>query len=65
MTEVVKKYKGLWVGLKNDQRTVVASGKTPKEVLNNARLLGHKTTPILFRIPSKIIPFIGFIGDEI
>ena len=32
-TKNFKKYKGLWVALKKDQVTVVASGKTAKEVL--------------------------------
>jgi len=65
MTKVVKKYKGLWVGLKDDQRSVVASGKTPREVIKKAHLAGYKKTPVLFRVPSKIMPFIGFIYDEI
>lgn len=50
-----KKYKGLWVAMKQDQLTVVASGKTAKEVLGQARekYLGD---PILFKVPTQIIP---------
>ncbi len=32
-TKICKKYKGLWIGLKHDEKTVVAAGKTVKEVM--------------------------------
>ena len=57
-TEICKKYKGLWVGLKEDERTVVASGKTAKEVMEKAEKSGYPK-PILFRVPEKIVPYIG------
>jgi len=57
-THLVKKYKGLWVGLKDDQKTVVASGKTVKEVVTKAQKSGYEN-PILFRVPDKVIPYIG------
>lgn len=57
-TKICKKYKGLWVGLKNDQRTVVAVGKTVKEVMEKAKKKGFNQ-PILFRVPTKIIPYVG------
>lgn len=53
-----KKYKGLWVAMKKDQLTVVASGKTAKEVLKQAREKGL-SRPILFKVPTQIIPYIG------
>jgi hypothetical protein len=53
-----KKYKGLWVAMKQDQLTVVASGKTAKEVLGQAREKGL-SRPILFKVPTQIIPYIG------
>lgn len=59
-TKIYQKYKGLWVGLKDDEKTVVASGKTVKEVMQKAQKKGHKE-PILFRVPTKIIPYIGCI----
>ena len=58
LTNVYKKHKGLWVGLKDDQKTVVASGKTVKEVMQQAKKKGYPT-PILFRVPTEITPFIG------
>lgn len=57
-THLVKKYKGPWVGLKNDQKTVVASGKTVREVVAKAQKSGYEN-PILFRVPDKIIPYMG------
>jgi hypothetical protein len=57
-TKIYKKYKGLWVGLKDDNKTVVASGKTVAEMMENARRMGFKN-PIVFRVPSEIIPFVG------
>ena len=57
-TKNFKKYKGLWVAMKKDQITVVASGKTAKEVLQEARKKGL-LHPILFRVPTQIIPYVG------
>ncbi len=39
-TQLVRQYKGLWVGLKDDEKTVVASGKTVKEVLEASKREG-------------------------
>jgi hypothetical protein len=57
-TKIYKKYKGSWVALKNDEKTVVASGKTVKEVMIKAQSKGFKE-PILMRVPTKILPYIG------
>ena len=57
-TKNFKKYKGRWVAMKKDQVTVVASASTAKEVLDMARKKGL-ARPILFRVPSQIIPYIG------
>jgi len=57
-TKICKKYKGLWIGLKDDEKTVVASGKNVKEVMWKAKQKGYET-PILFRVPTKIIPYVG------
>lgn len=63
-TNICKKYKGLWVGLKDDEKTVVASGKTVKEVMEKAQKKGYEK-PILFRVPTKIIPYVGGFLYEI
>jgi len=57
-TKIYKKYKGLWVALKDDEKTVVASGKTVKEVLKKAREKGHNK-PILARMPEKLLTYVG------
>ena len=57
-TNIYKKYKGLWVALKSDEKTVVASGKTVKDVMTKSQKKGYEK-PILFRVPAKIIPYIG------
>ncbi len=58
-TNIYKKYKGLWVALKKDEKTVIASGKTAKEAWQNAQDKGFKK-PILSRMPAKLIPYVGF-----
>jgi len=57
-TKIYKNYKGLWVALKNDEQTVIASGKTPKEVLNTSREKGFRH-PILHRVPTEVLPYVG------
>ena len=57
-TKICKKYKGLWVGLKHDEKTVVAIGKTVKEVMEKAERKKY-ANPILFRVPTKIMPYVG------
>lgn len=63
-TNIYRKYKGLWVALKSDEKTVVASGKTAKEVWDKARKKGFQK-PILTRMPSKLLPYVGFGIHEI
>ena len=58
VSPIVKKYKGMWVAFKDDRKTVVASGKTAKTVLERAKKLGYKT-PILARMPNRVISYIG------
>jgi len=57
-TKVMKKYRGLWVGFKQDQKTVVASGKTLQEALDKAHKKGYPN-PIMARMPLRIVPMIG------
>lgn len=60
-TKIFKKYKGLWVALKEDEKTVISSGKTAKETWDKAKATGYEN-PILFRVPTKIIPYVGIFG---
>lgn len=57
-TKICEKYRGLWIGLRRDEKTVVASGKTVKEVMKKADQKGY-SKPILFRVPTKIMPYVG------
>lgn len=57
-TKIYKKYKGLWVALLDDEKTVVGSGKTAKEAWKKAVEGGYKK-PILFHVPTEIIPYVG------
>ena len=59
-TNIYKKYRGFWVALKDDRKTVVASGKTVREVLNESKKKGF-SKPILFRVPEQIAPYVGFL----
>lgn len=57
--EIYKKYKGLWVALKEDEKTVVASGKTAKEAWEKAKDRGYNQ-PILTRMPEELATYVGF-----
>ena len=59
-TKIFQKYKGKWVALKDDEKTVVASGSTAKEAWERAQSKGFKK-PILTRMPTKLIPYVGFV----
>lgn len=58
-TNIQKKYKGLWVALAKDEKTVLAHGKTAKETWDKAQKEGYKK-PILSRMPEKLITYVGF-----
>ncbi len=57
-SNIYKKYKGLWVALKSDEKTVLASGKTAKLVWDKARKLGY-SKPILTKMPSSLTAYVG------
>ncbi len=57
-TNIYKKYKGLWVALKSDEKTVLASGKTAKSVWDKARKLGYNK-PILTKLPAELTSYVG------
>ena len=59
-TKIYKKYKGLWVALEDDEKTVVSAHKTAREALIKARKKGYKH-PILTRVPEDLEAFVGGI----
>jgi len=60
-TRIYKKYKGLWVALADDEQTVMGKGKTVKDAVKEAKEQGEND-PILFKVPTKIIPYIGSVA---
>jgi hypothetical protein len=57
-TKIYKKYKGLWVALKDDHTTVVASGKTLEKTLGVAKKNGFNN-PFVTKVPKEVLPFVG------
>jgi len=57
-TNIYKTYKGLWVALKDDEVTVISSGKTLELASNEARKKGFEN-PIYFKVPKKLTYFVG------
>lgn len=57
-TKIYKVYKGKWIALKSDEKTVLASGTRASDVHKKATEMGYKN-PILSYIPAKLIPRIG------
>ena len=58
-TKIYKKYKGLWVALEDDEKTVISSGKTAQEAFEKAIKKGFKK-PILTRMPEKLVTYVGY-----
>ena len=57
-TKIQKKYKGMWVALLDDEKTVVGSGTTLQKALELARKKGHGD-PIVVRMPEKLATYVG------
>jgi hypothetical protein len=57
-TNLHEQYKGLWVALKDDEQTVVGSGTTLQETLEEAAQNGYRE-PIVTRMPEEITYFVG------
>jgi hypothetical protein len=58
LTPLYKKYKGQWVALKNDEVSVIAHGDKARAVQLAALDKGYKK-PILFKVPTKLLPYVG------
>lgn len=59
-----KKYAGLWVALKQDEKTVVASGSSFEAVMKKANKKGYKN-PVLTLVPEKLIAFVGYCESKL
>ena len=61
-TKLYKQYKGKWVALEEDEVTVIASAVSAKEALFKATEKGYKS-PILHRVPARVMPLVGSFGS--
>ena len=57
-TNIQSKYRGLWVALADDEKTVVATGGSAKETYEKALKKGHQD-PILTRMPEELTAYVG------
>ncbi|MFH1170620.1 MAG: DUF5678 domain-containing protein [Candidatus Vogelbacteria bacterium] len=57
-TKIYKKYKGLWVALKDDEITVIGSGQLLKDAMAQANKMGYKN-PIAMRVPDNLSTYVG------
>ncbi len=57
LTEAYKKYKGLWIAFTHDYE-VISAHKDIRKVAQDAAKKGYNE-PIFFKMPRKMMPFIG------
>ncbi len=57
-THIYKKYKGLWVALKDDEVTVISSSKNLELASKKAKNKGFEN-PIFFKVPKTLTYFVG------
>ncbi len=57
-THLFEKYRGKWVALAEDERTVLAAATSAKEAHQGA--LKHTSLPILYRVPNTLDAFVGY-----
>ena len=57
-THLMENYKGLWVALEQEEKTVVSSGKNAKKVFEEAKKKGTKL-PTLVKVPTKSLIYVG------
>jgi hypothetical protein len=62
-TKLYEKYKGFWVALSDaDNETMVGSGETAKEALDQAHRNGFSNAAITF-VPKEMITFAGTVYE--
>ena len=59
-TKIYKDHKGKWVALKDDEQTVVASGKSLKEIMEKSKKKGF-LHPIVTQVPREVLPIVGIV----
>lgn len=61
-TKLYEKYKGRWVALSEDNETVVGSGPTAKEALDQTHRNGFTDAAITY-VPTEMITFAGTVYE--
>ena len=56
--EIHKKYKGKWIALTLDEKTVVASGDSLKKILEDSKKKGLDH-PVVMKVPQAVVPLVG------
>lgn len=59
LTNIYKKYKGLWVALDSTLRKVMSADEDASKAYNEAIKRGYKK-PTMFKVPFKNLPYLGF-----
>lgn len=57
-TKIFRKYKGKWVALTDDEKSIIAAGSTVAEVMDKSKRKGFNL-PVLFKIPTANTAYIG------
>lgn len=59
-TKIYQTYKGQWVVLDSNQTTVLSADRKLSGVLDKfEKKYGKKKVPLTFKVPEKILPYIG------
>lgn len=65
LTNIYKKYRGLWIALDSTLKRVISSDKDASKAYNEAIKLGYKK-PTMFKVPLQNLPYFGlFTPHEI
>lgn len=60
LTKIYNKYKGLWVALDNNLKSVISADKDATKAYRKAMQQGYKK-PTMFKVPLKNVPYFGFL----
>lgn len=63
LTNIYKKYRGLWVALDTSLKKVISADKTAENAYRKALGEGYKK-PTLFKVPKQNLPYFGFFFSK-
>lgn len=65
LTEIYKKYKGLWIVIDEKLKKVISADKNAEKAYKKAIEEGYRK-PILFKVPKRNLPYFGnFSPNEV